>query len=312
MIRNGVLGGKSNRGLLLLALFFGVVFALLVTVYLARLDKGGGGGGETGGVFPPVVVAAENIAAGTKITEGMLTLKTVPSDVVLPDAFEDAKDVVGKVALYPITAGEQVLRQDFAAGILENAALAQIVPGERQILPCEQPNPRCGLRGLSVAVAEVTAGGGLIRAGDHVDVILALQDASAITLVQDVEVLAIGEKVPTKVTTGEPQQPGVNPEGTSERQVVQEGEQNPEAVSATLAVWPEEAQVLVAAEEFGKGVNIHIRDQEGEKTFDCRGTLRLTVRNRGAQQSAPAEARVTPLTPRGGECFKYFLSIWGS
>ncbi|MBI1885862.1 MAG: hypothetical protein HYS09_06075 [Chloroflexi bacterium] len=289
---------KGNRGMLFLALFFGVMFAVLVTVYLSRA----GGGTDGGGAGVPVVVAAQDIPAGTQITKNMLTIKKMPSSLVLPDGFEDQADVAGKVAVYPITAGEQVLGGDFAAGLLENASLADIVPARRRLLPCESPNPNCGLRAVSVGIADDTASGGLIRPGDHVDVILALHDASAVTVLQDVEVLAIGSEVTPKVTTGQTD-PGVNPDSVDQRQVVQEGDENPQATTATLAVTPAEAQVLAAAEEFAEGTR--------SAGFDCEGSIRLTVRNRNAQQSEPIEARIVRLDGRG-PCGEYFTGIWGS
>src|SRR3972149_4246416 len=105
MIKNQAIGGRTNRALILLGLFLGLVSAALVVVYLSKADSGGGN--VSGGAATPVVVASQDIPAGTRVTAEMLTLKPIASDAVLPGAFLKTEEVVGQVARGPLVSGEQ-------------------------------------------------------------------------------------------------------------------------------------------------------------------------------------------------------------
>src|SRR3972149_4936932 len=113
MIKNQALGGRTNRALILLGLFLGLVSAALVVVYLSKAD--GGGGNVSGGGVTPVVVASQDIPAGPRVTEEMLTLKPIASDAVLPGAFLKTDEVVGQVTRVPLVSGEQVIPTKVAA-----------------------------------------------------------------------------------------------------------------------------------------------------------------------------------------------------
>lgn len=246
MIKSQALGGKSNRALLLLGLFLGLVSAVLVVVYLN--SAGGDGGGEvSGGVVTPVVVANGDISAGTRITEKMLTVKEITADAVLVEAYRDTGDVVGQVARIPMVAGEQVIPTKVtatgAAIDVDNPQLAYVVPE--------------GKRAVAVQVTSVIAASGLIRAGDYVDVILTVQvegsegtegskpvkDQIARTVLQNAQVLSIDQEVAlTAVDDGAEGAPAVA-EGS---------ETNPEATTVTLAVSPVHGEVLTVAEACGE------------------------------------------------------------
>src|SRR3990172_4874859 len=102
MIKNQALSGKSNKALIFLGLFLGLVSAVLVVVYLNK--AGEDGGDVSGAVTTPVVVASGNIPAGSRITEEMVALKPITSDAVLTDAYRDTADVVGQVTRIPLVA----------------------------------------------------------------------------------------------------------------------------------------------------------------------------------------------------------------
>lgn len=284
MIRDHVIGGKSNRAVLFLALFLGLVSAVLVLVFLNQAGGDGGGGGGT----QPAVVAAQDIPAGTRITAEMVQVKPIPTGLLLPHVFGRTEDVVGKVAEVALVAGEQVVpSRVVTAGeegqIIDADALAQAVPLDKQSGQCAIAN--CGLRAVSINVAEVTAAGGLIRPGDRVDVLLSFEDGSAVTIVQDVEVLALGQNLENVVVAdgGEAATPG-------QRTVIGSGEEEPQAASATLAVWPEEAQILAAGEEMTT------------KSDTCKGSVRLALRHQG--QHGPVSL------PPKGTCASSFADIW--
>jgi pilus assembly protein CpaB len=253
MIKSQALGGRSNKVLIFLGLFLGLVSAVLVVVYLKQ--AGGEGGGTSGGVVTPVVVASQSIPLGTHITEDMVTLNPLSSDAVLADAYRDTGDVVGQVTRVPLVAGEQVIPTKVTATgaaipDMENPPLAYVVEE--------------GKRGMAIQVDSVIGASGLIRPGDYVDVILTVKiegeegaggeantarvkDQLARTILQNVEVLSIGQDVARTVVDKSEDTSG----GTGS--VVEESsEANPEATTVTLAVSPVHGEVLTVAEACGQ------------------------------------------------------------
>jgi pilus assembly protein CpaB len=246
MIKNQAIGGRTNRALILLGLFLGLVSAALVVVYLSKANDDGGGN-VSGGAATPVVVASHDIAAGTRITEDMLTLKPIASDAVLAGAFLKTDDVVGQVTRVPLVSGEQVIPTKVAAtGIaitdVENPPLAYVIPE--------------GKRAVSIQVDNVIGASGLIRPGDYVDVILTVQvqggatggatggaaggsatnDQITRTILQNVQVLSVDQDIaiPSQDTEGAPSVGG-------------DTDSNPEATTVTLAVSPVHGEVLTVA-----------------------------------------------------------------
>jgi pilus assembly protein CpaB len=245
MIKNQALGGRTNRALILLGLFLGLVSAALVVVYLSKANDSGGGN-VSGGAATPVVVANQGIPAGTRVTEGMLTLKSISSEAILPGVFLKTKDVVGQVTRVPLVAGEQVIPSKVtptgaAIADVENPALAYVVPE--------------GMRAVSVEVSSLIGASGLIRPGDYVDVILTvrvqgsegdtssvrLQDQIAKTVLQNALVLSIDQSVARPVSG----------DAETSSPPAEDGNSNSDAATVTLAVSPVHGEVLTAAEACG-------------------------------------------------------------
>jgi len=243
MIKNQALGGRTNRALILLGLFLGLVSAALVVVYLSKANDEGGGK-VSGGPGTAVVVASQNISAGTRVTADMVTLKEISSDAILPSVFLKTDDVVGQVTRVPLVAGEQVIPTKVTeTGLeikdLENPPLSYVVPE--------------GMRAVSVQVSSLIGASGLIRPGDYVDVILTvkiesqegsggapLRDQIARTILQNALVLSIDQAV-TKPVPDEGA-PSSSEEGT---------DANSEASTVTLGVAPVHGEVLTAGEACG-------------------------------------------------------------
>jgi pilus assembly protein CpaB len=248
MIKNQALGGKSNKALIFIGLFLGLVSAALVVVYLSRADSGGGQvSGEAG---MPVVVANESIPVGARITEGMVTVKPLPAEAVLAGAYGDPVDVIGQVTRVSLVAGEQVIPSKVTAtgaaiAQTENPPLAYVIPD--------------GRRAVSIQVSSVISASGLIRPGDYVDVILTIQvenreagesgtgsgtkDQIARTILQNAQVWSLDQSVVrTVVVEGEETAPPIS-EG---------GETEPEATTVTLAIAPVHGEVLTMAETCGQ------------------------------------------------------------
>ncbi len=235
MIKNLAIGGGSNRLLLVFAVVLGVLSAVLIGVYLS--NAGGSTSTSSAGDTVPVVVAAHDIPAMTRITEDMVSVNKLPASAVLTYAFQATQSVVGQVTQVPLVSGEQIIPAKVTA---TGEALAQF--GSNPPLSLVVPQ---GMRAFSIYVNKVGAVGGLLRAGDHVDVVLSntvkspdgqTTTSTACYVGQDVEVLAVAQAIKTSGAQGEAG--ALASTGT-----------DPEATSATLAVTPDQVWWLAAAQE---------------------------------------------------------------
>jgi pilus assembly protein CpaB len=259
-MRNRVGGGRSGKAVLLLALFLGLISAVLVYVYLSQAGDEETAASDT---TKSVVVATEDISVATRITDSMVEIKAISADAVHPDSFSSTEGVVGNLARYPIAAGEQILSDRVAA--------SSVTLPEGEELPLTYIVPE-GKRAVSVIMSELIGAGGLLRPGDYVDVILtvrlASQDQIGRIILQDVEVLALAqqvEKVAPKLEDIE-----------DERISTGEGEIEPEAVTVTLAVAPVHAEVLAVAdkcaENYGGRLALALRPFGDHTTVEVRST----------------------------------------
>jgi pilus assembly protein CpaB len=257
----------SNRLLIILAVVFGLITA--VFVYIALSD--GGGEEETVAATSeetvPVVIADRDIAARTKITEEMLGERIVPKDAAHPDAFSSKDEVVGMVSRVPIIAEEQILEDKVAATATELRRDGDDLPLSYVVRP--------GQRAISIEVNEISSASGLLIPGDFVDVIgifdveffgvregdptsrETVNDYVALTVLQNVEVLAVAQDVTETVPEGD--EASVDGDGAvdgngqaqsvSRSTLPEPSDPNPDATTVALAVSPVEAQILALAEE---------------------------------------------------------------
>jgi len=235
---------RGNRLLLALALAAGLVAAVLVFVALQNNDEEATV--SEGGGTVSVVVAAQDINAGTEISGEMVKVIELPESLLIGNAAADTALVVGQTARVKILTGEQVAASKVGAEN-ETEGIAGVVP--------------IGLRGFSVDVEEVRAVGGLLRPGTRVDVYVALviendptKDDDDVVIsrlvLQDIEVLSVAqeaqEPAPATVegeTTGQVPTSGQLPDEVDEQ---------PRAGSVTLAVTPQQAGILVCAQELNR------------------------------------------------------------
>jgi len=260
----------------------------------------------------PVVVAKQDIPARVAVTSNMVEVKQIPASARHPQAITDPKDVVGKIAKQPITAGEQLITPKFASERAE-AGLAYVIP----------PNKRA----VSVAVSEVIGSGGLILPGDSVDII-GIFDAKtmgkdmAAYILQNVEVLAVaqtiqGESVPQDNPVQAAAKAAPNPLGGATAQSTaqptpapkDEPKAQPQAKSVTVAVTPEEAQRLVLAEAQGK-LRLVLRPfQDGSQVNLPEATL-ATVRSPIQPDAAVITAvNISPTNARAGDTLKVEITV---
>ena len=172
--------------LVVLALVFGLASAAMVMLFVNR------GGPPADGNQVQVVVAADEIQPGVILRANMLTTKPFGKDVVPIGAITSIKEAEKRTTLLPLGKGELVLKSLVTE------------PGQNGL---EQKIPP-GMRAYSIRVVdEAAALDNLILPHSHADVIWTIrtrgkvdeEDAAltdfttrSITLVQNVEILAVG------------------------------------------------------------------------------------------------------------------------
>jgi pilus assembly protein CpaB len=191
----------------------------------------------------PVVVAATDIPDGTVVTFDMISQRPVPeqfvtSSVVKPDS---ANYIVNQKVLVPLQAGDPLLWSQF-----ETTKAAERLSSKIQKKT----------RAITINAAGIQSVGGWVRPNDHVDIIGTFRDPQAseqvaVTLLQNVIVLATG-----KLT------------GTTNVNLVSESQR--EYSNVSLLVIPEEAEILVLAQEMG-ALTLSLRNEDDVDVIEDRG-----------------------------------------
>lgn len=244
-----------------MGLFCGVLAAVMVFAFLQEQER------RISGPPPPrvsVVVARTDVPSGARLTPEMIGAQQVLAETRHPQAVQLTGEAVGKLTLYPLVKGEQVLASRLADKP-KATSLAGVVPA--------------GRRAVAVAATDVVGAGGLIQAGDRVDVLAVFESrdgtkASSIAVLslENIEVLAVDREVG-----------GVEPKDS----VLQMADTKKAAAAPaspatahtiTLAVTPEEAQRLMLA--------------------DRSGTLRLALRAAGDNAKATITETEVPTSGR--------------
>ena len=134
-----------------------------------------------------VVVAAIDIPGNTLIQEGMVMVRSIPTDAVNSRTLTDISAALNKITRAPLFAGEQVLPERLG----ETGEAADSLS-----LQFESP-----YRAITIPVDEVTGVAGYIKAGDHVDLVATLiyptlegevSYAVSTMLVENIQVLRTG------------------------------------------------------------------------------------------------------------------------
>lgn len=185
-----------------------------------------------------ILVAAKDISRGALIDHDMLEFMAVPVKLVSPGVLGSRDSAIGKTAQVNIMAGQQILSTNLAA------------PGSGLTLAGKTPP---GKRAVSISLNAASAVGGMIKPGDHVDVLAVFTTpAMTITLFQNTLVLAVGqEMVPSAEGRGRRRDDAVLPTSRS---------------TVTLALSPQQVQIISVAMEQGK-ILLTLRPRMEEKTF---------------------------------------------
>ena len=255
MIKGATLAKGGSRLPLILGLILGLVAAGLVVVYLSSAKDEGGSINTGGGGGLPTVVAKQDIAAGTRLSAEMLTIKDIPEGDQLGGAFNTVEGLTGQVTRVPLVQGEQVI----ASKVVGSATINEFGANPPISLIVES-----GFRAVSVEVSSLIGAGGNIRPGDFVDVILVVSvkpegvspeeqgftDTLGTIILQNVKVLAIDTEIANTAA-----QSTTDPDETKDT--------DESATTATLALSPVQAEVAamadVCADEHGGRIALAVR-----------------------------------------------------
>lgn len=139
------------------------------------------------GSLKTVVVAKEDIAEMRTVYDTMLTTIERPSEFVDPDAVSNPDEVVGNVAAVPIKKGQIIVKNSLLTPGPDTGISLQIAPSKR---------------GVAIPIDEVRGVAKLVRPGDRIDILAAIDTGKGVnqkrevqTLMQDVVVLATGVNI---------------------------------------------------------------------------------------------------------------------
>jgi pilus assembly protein CpaB len=241
---------KNNRAMLLLALVAGLVAAGVVFVVL---NKGSSDSGTSSSAAGPaaVLVAATDIAAGTAITSDMLEVQHVPDSLVVRGVFTDTQPVVGQASRVSIAKGEQITPAKIGVPVPDKG-LSGVVPA--------------GKRAVALDVSQVTAVGGLLLPGDHVDIVAVsmIDNAPNLasnesllrteTILQNVEVLSVAQEAQTASAQASTQSGQGSSSSYTSGQIPDNVKEQPSASTLTMALDPQQAQVLIRYQQHAEKV----------------------------------------------------------
>jgi pilus assembly protein CpaB len=182
-----------------------------------------------------VLVAKQDIPKGALVDEKMFETEIVLNKYVQPQAVTSMDRIVGMMTIAPISKGEQITLTKLTP-LRTTGGLAEVTP--------------MGKRAITISVDNISSLAGMIKAGDYVDVIamipqvVQLADGKqttqllSIPLFQNVLVLAVGQQIST--------------ERKQESRYKKEEEKKETTPLITLALAPQEANMIAFVQEQGK------------------------------------------------------------
>jgi len=239
-----------------------------------------------------VVAAAADLPEGQQLDRSHLQMMTVPERFVQPYATSSPEDVVGKVTIAPIAAGEQILSNKLrrADEVPAGSTLSSLTPK--------------GKRAVTIAVDTLAGVGGFIRPGDLIDVLLSLQVPTpgqsqpgqvTLTLFQDVPVLAIDRE--TKPV------PAKEPEGTTKQ--APPPQQPQQQFMVTLALTPQETAFLLFARDQGRiQLSLRPRQETGTQVAVAPANSTTLSQYLFGQEAAQPQAQQPAAEPQSVEVYK--------
>ena len=224
---------------LVIAIGLALIAVLSLWLYSRSLQEEVAGGQKV-----QILVAGEDIPAGARVTKAMLAVREVPEAYVHQASIHKGEEnqIIGRPVAEKVSQGQPLLWSDFE---LQKSAQSRRLAGAVQK----------GQRALTIAVDMSGSLAGMLRPGDHVDILGTFAraqgtDWATVTLLQNVLVVATGDLRGTG--EGEEQPVGGGPRTFN---------------NITVSVDLEEAELLVFAMQRGP-INIALRSQEDIETVE--------------------------------------------
>ena len=224
---------------LLVAIGLALIAMLALWLYSRSLQEEVAGGQKL-----TILVAAEDIPAGARLAKSNLAIREVPEAYVHQSSIRksEANQIIGRPVAEKISQGQPLLWSDFE--MAKSAATRRLSAAVQK-----------GQRALTIPVDMSGSIAGMLRPGDHIDILgtfaRAQQEFATVTLLQNVLVLATGEQR----GSGEGESEGPTTGNVRSFNNI------------TLSVDPEEAELVVFAMQRGP-INVALRSQEDVATFD--------------------------------------------
>jgi pilus assembly protein CpaB len=190
-----------------------------------------------------VVLATKDIPRGQTVEKNVVAFKKIPVNFIQPGALTSIDAALGKMALADILSGEQItsskLTSSKSLDSLTQTSLAMITPP--------------GKRAITIQIDPLMAVGGMVKPGDYVDVLANFPvpqeiggrqstQLVTVTLFQNVLILAVGNQL-REIAQASNRVSRAAAEQTAPTQPAQ---------TITLALSPQEAELISYAQEQGK------------------------------------------------------------
>lgn len=237
-----------------IALVVALLVATIASVLVARvLGESVRGEGTT-----PVVVARADLPQGGRLTSAVLDVVAWPLQSLPAGVFDTAEALDGRVARWPINAGEPVLEARLAPTDATGGLSSTITPGKRAI---------------SVRVNDVVGVAGFALPGSFVDIVVSAKDAAGLAfsriVLTRVRVLAAAQD-----TSIEPSKPKV-------------------VNAVTLELSPDEAEKLDLARNIG-ALSLVLRNEVDDAPIESRGARLSDLTASNATDRQPTQVRAAP------------------
>lgn len=170
---------KINKKILTFAVLIGLLTVFGLNYYINNVESSH----KNQVSYSEVVVAVNTIPANVKITADMVTLKSIPTESIYPEAITSVDKIIGGVSKVEIVKGEQILSSRVVIDA-QKATLAYKVPEN--------------MRAISMPISEVSGVGGYINVGDKIDILATYEKeevnpvSTTYTQLQNIEVAAVG------------------------------------------------------------------------------------------------------------------------
>ncbi len=180
---------RRSRVVSRVLLGLGVLIALLAGAGTYFYATGARTAPPTDTLTVAVLVAARDIEARSALGSGDLKVIQLPRDAAPANALRDASGVLGMITTVGLSANEPVLPTKVAQ--LGSEGIIAVLP------PGQTVANSLGFRAMSLNIPDANAAGGLIVAGDHIDILYTLaiveptrSDFVGRIVIQDIPVLA--------------------------------------------------------------------------------------------------------------------------